>query len=350
MAATFPSSTNVFVPAHDAANGLVVNFSRNQDEFAVNRYAQLVPQDKVTGFWLEMTVEQAGRIVNSDGRDTLWPDRQMMPFGELESHEYQKYTTLRRAFPFTLGSRTVEQASWNIEESHVRINGQRAMTVRTQIVATLVQTPGNWDSTHTNAVTGLTGPAGTVAGKWDVATTANQSIRRSIYNAAEIVRTDTLGAVRNQDLILVISPATAAAIAQSQEIVDYIKGSPDAMAQIRGDAPNPNQSYGLPARLYGIDLVVEDAVKTTSRKGATTVKVDVWDKTRPALVSRVGGLVGDGTGPSFSTVTLFMHEEMTVAAETDQFNRLVKGAVVEDYGAELTANVSGFLFQDAVAA
>ena len=59
MAATFPSSTNVFVPAHDAANGLVVNFSRNQEDFAVNRYAQLVPQDKVSGFWLEITVEQA---------------------------------------------------------------------------------------------------------------------------------------------------------------------------------------------------------------------------------------------------------------------------------------------------
>ena len=350
MAAAFPSSTNVFIPTFDAAGGLVVNFARNPNTFAIAKYAQIVPQDKVTGFWLEITVEQSGRIVNTEVQDTDWPDRQVMPFGETESFEWQRYVTRRHAFAFTLGRRTVEQAAWNIRESHVRIEGQRAMTVRTQRAATLLQTTANWPATHTSAVTGLTGSAGLVSGKWDVSTTAKQDIRKSILNGVEKIRLDTIGVVRISDIQLVISPATAAAIAPSQEIVDYIKGSPDALAQIKGEAPNPNMQYSLPTTLYGVTLTVEDAVKETARKGATANKVDVWDKTKPLLTSRVGAIEGDGTGPSFSTVTLFMHEEMSVVAEDDDFNRLVKGAVVEDYGIEITAPVSGFLFTDAVAA
>jgi hypothetical protein len=112
---------------------------------------------------------------------------------------------------------------------------------------------------------------------------------------------------------------------------------------------NPNSAFGLPSHLYGVELVVEDAVKTTSRRGATRAKSFIMPDAKPVLTSRPGGLVGKYGGPEFSTVTIFMLEEMTVERiRDDQMDRLTVGRVVENYDVVMTAPVSGFLFTGAV--
>ena len=82
-------------------------------------------------------------------------------------------------------------------------------------------------------------------------------IKRSIAHACETILDDTLAGVDLDDLMLVMSTGCAKEIGLSQELVDYIKGSPEALAQVRGELPNYNAIYGLPARLYGIPVVVE---------------------------------------------------------------------------------------------
>lgn len=63
------------------------------------------------------------------------------------------------------------------------------------------------------------------------------------------------------------------------------------------------------------------------------------------LLSRPGGLMSKGGGPSFSTVTLFAKEEMTVQRKHDEWNRLINIHVVDDIGTGLTATAAGFSFQ-----
>lgn len=348
MVAQFPSSQNVFVKDHAATGKLVVDFSRNPNSFAVNRYAQIVPVDKVAGYYLEMTIEEAGRILNTDLSDFEWADNADAPEDSdgTESFEFKEFRARRKKYGFRLGDRTVDQASWDIVAQHGAIKAQQAMTARTQLAITTLTTTGNYAASHTSAVTSISG----VTGNWAASTTARQDIKRSMNHAANVILQDTLSVVDPADLIMVISPGLAKEMSVSQEIVDYIKQSPQAFAYVKGDLADQNRNiaYGLPPQLYGYDLVVERTVKTTSRKGATKATSFVLPDATPFMVSRPGGLEGQYGSPSFSTCTIFMKEEMTTETLHDVNNRLTRGRVVEDFAVVLTAPVSGFLFTGAV--
>lgn len=69
--------------------------------------------------------------------------------------------------------------------------------------------------------------------------------------------------VKKKDLILVMNPTTAYAIGASQELVDVIKQSAEAYAQVTQQTGRWSE-YGLPDHLYGLKVVVEDAVIVTS--------------------------------------------------------------------------------------
>lgn len=346
MVAQYPSSTNVFVRDHAATGNLVVDFSRDPKKFAVNQYCQLVPVDKVAGYYLEMTVEEAGRIINTDLSDFAWPDGRPAPedYDGTESFEFKEFNAKRKKFGVTLGDRTIDQASWDITAKHAGIKAQQAMTARTQLVVTELTTTGNYSASHTSAVSSITGNTG----NWAQSTTARQDIKRSIAHACETILDDTLGGVNLDDLILVMSTGCAKEVALSQELVDYIKGSPEALAQVRGELPNDNAIYGLPAKLYGVPVVIEKTRKVTSRKGATKAVSSVLADGTPFISSRPGGLEGLYGAPSFSTATIFIKEEMATETKHDDDNRLTRIRIVEDYDVVMTAPVSGFLFTGAV--
>jgi hypothetical protein len=178
-------------------------------------------------------------------------------------------------------------------------------------------------------------------------TTARQDIKRSLNTAAELIMDATLAVVEPEELMVVINSALAAELAQTQEIVDYLKGSPTAYAQIRGELPGRNAMYGLPDQLYGYELIIEKTRKVTSRKGATRAVSQVLPKATPFMCARPGGLEGVENTPNFSTCCLFMLEEMTTEQKRDDDNRRTKTRVVENYAAVLTAPATGVLFTGA---
>lgn len=347
--AVFPGQSNAYVP--ELTDKLVVDFSRNIKKFPLNQYVQIVPTDKQTGYYLEITREEAGRLTNSDLRNFLWPDGHDSPahHNEMESFNFKPYRTKRYNFGFRAGYLATQQAQWNLRAHNAGIKAEQAMRGRTQMVITKAVTSGSYDASHVSAVAGGSIPG--TSGKWDESTTARKDIKRSLDYAVEKIITDTLNGVDQEDLILVVSMGCARKISLAQEIVDMLKHSPHALAEVRGELPNRNVMFGLPSKLYGLTVVVENTVKTTTRKGASTVtKSPILADTTPFICSRVGGLASeraDGS-PSFSTHSLFMKEEMTVEEFDDPENRRVKNRVVEDYEAQVTAPVAGFLFTGAV--
>jgi len=345
MAATYPSAYNTFVRDHDATNKMVIDFARNVSKFAVNKYTQVIPVKKVAGYYLEMTIEEAGRILSTSLDQFVWYDGQSAPEGAegTEKFEYKAYETLRYAFPFLLGDLTIDQASWNILAQHSSIKARQAMTARTQSAITVLTTSGNYASDHQSAVASITGNSGT----WAASTTARQDIKRSFHHAAEKILDDTLAAIELDDLLVVISSGLAAKLAQCQEIVDYVKGSPDALAQVRGELPGENAIYGLPDKLYGFPLVVEKTRKVTSRKGATRAASSILGDATSFMCARPGGLVGVADSPNFSTCVNFALEELTVETLRDAPNRRTLGRVVDNYVYKMVAPVSGFLFTTA---
>jgi hypothetical protein len=345
MPAVYPSASNVFVRDHDASNKMVIDFARNIKSFAVNRYMQIIPVKKIAGYYLEMTIEEAGRIQFTDLKNFVWYDGQAAPEGldGTESFQYKEFTCVRYAYPFQLGDLTVDQASWDILAQHASIKARQAMTARTQLAVGVMTTTGNYDASHVLDVTTIAGNTG----NWAQSTTARQDIKRSLNTAAELILDDTLAAVEPADFILVISSSLAAEIAQSQELVDYIKGSPDAYAQIRGELPNRNAFYGIPEKIYGFTVEVEATRKVTTRKGQTTSRSQVLAKGTPFLCSRPGGLVGVADAPNFSTGVIFAQEEMTTETLRDAPNRRTTGRVVENLVSKVVAPASGILFTSA---
>jgi len=340
----FPSQYNTYLPSTEATKHLVVDYSRNPNSFALPSWAQYVKVSKNVGRYIEMTVEMAGRLLSTDGADLMWADGADEPAGNgnVESFDFKPYLTQRFTSAYSLGDLSVEQAEWDILAQHARIHAQRMMTFRTQKAVTLIQTSGNWPSGNTSAVSSISG----VTGKHDVSTTARRDIKRSLDYGADVIRKATLGAVKPEDLIFLVSPGYARKIANSQEIVDYIKGSPAAEKDVK-EGLGPNSQYGLPTTLYSYPIRVEDAVKVTSRKGATKATSYIMSDSSPVLLSRVGGLEGVEGSPSFSTVTVFLKEEMTVESKHDRDNRRHKARVVDDFDVRLTSGISGFLFTSA---
>jgi len=345
MTAAYPSSSNTFVPDHAASGKLVVDFARNIKDFAINEWVQIIPTKKTIGLYLKMTIEEAGRIQQTDLSNFAWPDGSDAPKGDdgAESFEFQTYRTQRRAFPVRLGDLTIDQASWNITAQHASIKARQAMTARTQLAITSAVTTGNYDATHVLDVTAISGNSGS----WAESTTARQDIKRSLNAAAQLVLQDTLNGVRMNDLIVVISPVLAAQMSECQEIVDYLKHSPDALAQVRGELPGKNVLFGLPDKLYGYPIVVEATYKVTSKKGATRAVTPILPTATPFMCARPGGLVGVADSPNFATHCLFAAEEMTVETLKDANNRYQVIRVVENIGAYTVAPSSGVLFTNA---
>lgn len=345
MATAFPSAYSTFVRDHDASNKMVIDYARNQSDFMVNKYTQVQPVKKPTGLYLEMTVEEAGRVVYSTLEDRVWADGQEAPQGldGLEKFEYKAYRCERYAYPFRLGDMTVENASWDILAQHASIKTRQAMTARTQLAITALTTTGSYAATHQLDVTTISGNTG----DWASSTTARQDIKRSLIAGAEVILDDTLGAVKADDIMLVINSALAGELAECQEIVDFIKGSPDALAEIRGEKPGTNVIYGLPSKLYGFPLIVESTRKVTTKKGQTTARSQILAAGTPFMCSRPGGLVGVAGAPSFSTCVGFANEEMTIETIKDAPNRRQMGRVVENLDYVLVAPASGVIFSAA---
>src|SRR5690242_11980202 len=118
--ASVASMNNTYVPSFDATGHLVVAYSRNPKDFPLNQWATITPVKKSTGYFLQVTAEQAARIINTDLADFVWPDSNDAPSGiwGLESFNFVPYSTTRFSFPFRLGYKANEQADWKILALH----------------------------------------------------------------------------------------------------------------------------------------------------------------------------------------------------------------------------------------
>lgn len=348
MTAVLPGGNNTFVPSHEASGKLVVDYSRNVKKFAVNDYTKIVTAPQSVGYYLKCTIDEGGRVISDTALESLWQDGENAPGGRdgTGEHEYKAFTTQRRVFPFTLGDKAVNQATWDIVAQNAQRQAQKAMTVRTMLALNAVLTTGNHISTHVMDISAMTGNTGT----WAASTSNRQDIHRSLDMARDQIILDSLGAIEDDELILVINPTLARQIAECQEIVEYLKGSPDALAQVKGELRGSNQNarFGLPNSLYGVELRVEKTVRVTSRKRATSAKSYVLPTATPFMVARPGSLEGTYGAPSFSAITGFMYEEMTTETKKDKDNRRTSGRIVEDYTYVLTAPEGAVMFQNAV--
>jgi hypothetical protein len=351
MAQVLPGGNNTFIPSHEASKRMIVDYVRNPKAFAYADYIQIVKCPQRVGYYLKMNNDEAGRVLDDQGDEYLWNDGADAPSGRdgTAEHEWEPFITARRAFPFTLGQLAVDQASWKIDDVHRAYMAQKAMTVRTMNAVKVLTTAGNHLSSHVLDVTDGTDIPGNT-NTWATSTSARKTIQRSINQGIEKCLDDTLASLNFDDFVLIISDSLAKEIAVCQEIVEYLRQSPFALAQIKGELrdSNPNAEYGLPEKLYSVRLVVEKTRRRTNKRRATRVTTRVMPAATPVLAARPGTIEGSYGGPALSAVTCFAYEEMTTETKRDKDNRRITGRVVEDYIHIMTAPESCVLFQNAL--
>ncbi|QDV26347.1 hypothetical protein [Aureliella helgolandensis] len=334
---------NTYVKDHASSGRLTIEYSRNPKEFALPNYIQIRPVQKQSGYYLKIDQRQAGRLVGGELTDYVWPDGHPRPKTRQNGMEFNfhDFFCIRRNFGQPIGDLAREQADFGVEDTQEGIQAQQAMTGRTLLVQQALDLSANWDAAHYMNVTSIPG----VTGTWDTALSTNLFIKKSLNYGSKRILKSTLGKVRKKDLILVMNPTTAMAISETQELVDQIKQSQEAYGQVV-QAEGRWSEWGIPDRLYGIKVVVEDSVMVTSPKGAATQTEEfVMADGIAYLLSRPGGLMAKGGGPSFSTATLFAKEEMTVQRKHDEYNRLLDLDVVDHVGVGLTSTAAGFAFR-----
>lgn len=343
MAASYPGGAgpNTFIPTFDEMSGkLVVNYSRNPKEFALLRYCQLVPVKRTLGYYLRITPENAARILTTNISDQTWAPGANRPTGRWndESFEFFPFACKRYSANATLDALAVDLADWNVLSYWSGMLAQQLMTGRVLQAITLLQTAGTWPTGNTDSATNIGG------GFFSAGTATNPIILKAFNAMARQIQIATLGAVKPKDLHVVIDPIAADGMARSQEIHSYLQQQVGSLDVIKGEGDfNPNAAWGLPKRLYGFDLEIDDTVRVTSAKGATLAEGYVKSSNSLFMLAKPGGLTGIEGSASWSTIQLFSHEEMKVESESDNWNRLQKLSVTDYRDFKVVSPISGYL-------
>lgn len=341
MPLSIASGTNTFVPNHEATNGLIVGFSRNPKSFRLSEYIKMTQVKQSVALYATWNSQNEARVIDSDAHQYLWADGADAPDGhdETDSWQWLPFTTERRAVPFTLGQKAVDQASWEILLTHSRMAASKSMVIRTQLAYNAVAAAFTSSGVNTNTATALGG------GKFDVGTSTTPYLKKGLAKLSTIINKQTLGIITPDQLAIVMNPNTATSIANSAEVHDYCKGSPFAMAQLRGDEPNLNGAWGLPTLLYNHPVIVENTVRLTSKVNAAsaTLSYVVPDDTI-MVVARQGELEGLEGSPDWSTIQMFWYgDELTVESKYDADNRRYQGRVVQDFKMVVPSQLAGYL-------
>lgn len=347
-----PGPSNVFIPGAgmnpEATRMIQVEFSRNPAKFKVNQYVQFVPGAGQAGYYPEIDTDEAVRVVNQE--DYIWPDGDDAPDLGLRPLRWLKYVTERRAYPFRLGQKTVDNAQYDIMGSHGRMAATKAMTDRSLDAVTVMTTEANWPAAHYDAT--VDALLSTTGASWVTSSTTNLYIQQSFHAIVERILLATGGVVGTDDIACVIGPDTAHKMSRTAEVRGYIVNNESSVPFWQNTGIFA--SYNLPPKMYGVSIVVEDAVRVSTRRGASTTTRAFLMGDNAVFASRVGGLIAPSGGdsgnnaqpPNFSTVVGFVNEDMTIESKTDDWNRRQKGRVVDDRDIVLAAPISGSQIAD----
>jgi hypothetical protein len=334
---------NTYVPSTNAlaTGALQVEFTRAVNTFPITKYAQIVPVNQMTGYYLRLDSDDNVRI--TDINAFQWPLGNDRPVGSTNQHDFVQFACARFAYPFYIPNETVKQAAWDVVAQHARAKAQLAMTGRCVRAATALTGSAAvtaFTAVGNYAATGTASPGGNV---WT--TSSSNIIQKGIQGALRAISLATGGAVRAEyDVMMVISPTVANLLSSTPEVRDYVKNYPAAMPFLQGS--DTFAMYGLPPNLFGVQVVVDDSVRVTTRKGASSTTRSYIYGNSAVFVSRPGGLIGVEGSTSFSTCQVMAFEDMTVENWDDPKDRRIEGRVIDNSTVELVAPVSGYLVAD----
>ena len=326
------SSTNGYLPG---ASQYLVEFVRDPKRFPVDKYTQIVEAPDPTFYYWE--IERDQMIRQHALNLSLFADGAERPIGtdnQLKSRMVQA-TCLRYDFNVRLGDIFLKTNQWKAKELHLKMLASQAMLGRAYNAVNLLETVANWGANTSDANTLNGGHGNWITASDDPSDSNYNAIRLSLMQAYNNIFLATNGQVSWRDLRLVVSPNLALGMSNSPELHNYIRQTERANDKIEGDEDDYADRFGLPRRLYGLEVVIENTPYLTdlSTAGLTTGSTNrqfLKKDTTAFIVSRPGGL--DGTiGASFSTVQTYYYGSQLKALQWHDEKSLFVDCHVEDY-------------------
>lgn len=360
----FPGPYNVFIPAFDgkATANLIVSYARKPDKFAVTKLTQRTPVNFLSGYWLTLRPEVLARIM-ADPNETIWQDGSPAPTGSYNQQDFRatQYTCLRRARPAYIGWQTREQAAFPVQDTQLQVLGHQMITQRAYAFYQLAMNSANyllgpsnaastigshvgtatfWSSVYAGVAGGGGGSSG--GGFFYAGTSTNPIIMRAIMNVANQITMDSMAAVAYTDLTMALTPPAAIGMATSAEIHDYLARNPLALAQVRGDSKSQNGQWGLPDMLYGMRVVIDPTLQTTSGRLVVPGTTQYIEGSNSALIMATPGDLPDNVGQissSFSSFHFFFYrgEEMVTKTLDEPINERTMLRVQETWSVNMVS-------------
>lgn len=351
------SGYNGFLPQ---ATGQVIAYVRNPKKFRINQYVQYIETPVTKGAYYVLGRDMPARIPSDNGTAgpdfLVWADSADRPNGDWNKplFKLEDFTTIRRDVPSKVGWITRDMASaggLKLIEFQSAAMAQQMMTARTRLAITALENSSNWPSSHVLTANNLNNGRGTWKNAGDDPNNLStyNAIKRTLMNALKLIQLDTNSQVSQEDLVVVVSPDLAIEISQSPEVLNYIRESPAALAQVHGITENINQRYGLPEMLFGWKFIVEDAVEVTqfdnsSGTEATTNRKFIKGLDQALILSRPGGLDGEYGAPSYSTCQIYHYDGLLkVSAFDEAKHEYTDLHVEENIAIEIAAGYAGML-------
>src|SRR5262245_39749817 len=326
--------------------GMVVGFLRDPARAPHRKYVQFVPAPEIQYMYCRLGPDEPTRLRQLN--DFAWAYDDYRPTGKgfTVRAEWLNNTTQRWDFPYTLGEATIRV--WNKQGIDTRMVFDRVRANHASLHRSVriinALSGANWGANTgvLNTFMGTTGafydrssgvelpPGGTFAQP----NPNFQIIKKSFQKVKRRINLATNAALTGEELVCVMPPIVAEAVAASGEMVEFLKQS-----QFAHDLTDPNiRDWNLPPSYAGFQLVVEDTPRCFINQLASGVVADV---TVPAqkdyilntdtiyFLARPGGVAGGYGFRNFATVQCYhFNGEARVEAFTEPKHDLVESRVV----------------------
>ena len=337
--AIYPGNASTVIPLFELSGNLMVAYGRNKSDINPNKYSRVTPVKSKVGNYLRFEPKDLVRLTGLEA-STNWSPGTPRPtgFDNTLGYTVQPFRVQRKAFGTTLDKESVDIASFPVMKTHTAALGQKAMTHVAYRVSAALSNTANFDATHVFTASTASG-TGFLSG----GTTADPRIKNAFDYAARLVQKDTFGAVKFGQLSVLMNHVTAQRLGSSREIREYVMQHEKAIDAIRLEKGSVyNALYGLPDRLYGYNVVVEDTFyNAANRANSAETGSTVFPDNTIVMFLADGDLEQPEGASSFSTCHRFAYEEFTMETKDDTWNRLIELSVVLNYDVQIVAPPTG---------
>lgn len=336
----FPGPKNVHIDRE--LTGFAVDFARDRNLFAVETICPAVTVPNMSDKFFRFDSPDSFRIVNEEydlfapGNDGGEPRQMPMKF------DVDTFECVHRALSYNLGNDVERNADFPVRAKFTQHLVAALNTFKLNRALALL--------TDANVITNTDDAADLSGGQFDTATEANPYIQHTIDVVARTMAKNSFNSLDPNQIFMVINPNTAANMGRSAEIKTYLKNNPQAPLVLQGMDPVSGQrvggKYNIPSNLYGINVLVIEAIKRTSEEGAASaVDAFVMPDDKAVFIHR------DAPGmASFSTLTCFEFMPFAVMSFTIAHEWRDSLQVHNSYAIKATAPASGYLVTDVLSA